>query len=82
VSAGPLLWGDYWRFTSLSARRLLEELSPGDKVTVEPYGNVLTATAFLYGIAAEELRRRELDPHDVDYELMIGLRAVKESSRG
>jgi SAM-dependent methyltransferase len=76
------LWGDYWRFTSLSVRRMLEELFPADKVTVEPYGNVLTATAFLYGVAAEELRRRELDPHDVDYELLIGLRAVKESSRG
>jgi SAM-dependent methyltransferase len=69
------LWGDYWRFTSLSARRMLEELFPGDEVTVEPYGNVLTATAFLYGVAAEELRRGELDPHDVDYELLIGLRS-------
>jgi SAM-dependent methyltransferase len=71
------LWGDYWRFTSLSARRMLEELFPAEYVTVEAYGNVLTATAFLYGVASEELRKTELDPHDPDYEVTLGLRAVK-----
>jgi SAM-dependent methyltransferase len=75
------LWGDYWRFTSLSARRVLEEFFPAENVTVEAYGNVLTATAFLYGVATEELRRRELDPHDPDYEVTLGLRAIKAASR-
>ncbi len=40
-------WGDYWRFTSMSARRLFEEAFPADHVVVQSYGNVLTATAFL-----------------------------------
>jgi hypothetical protein len=70
-------WGDYWRFTTLSARRLFEEVFPPGKVTVRAYGNVLAAVAFLHGLAAEELRRQELDYHDPDYELIITLRALK-----
>lgn len=71
------LWGDYWRFTSLSIRRLLEELFPSENVQVDAYGNVLVAAASLYGLASSELRREELDLRDHDYELIIGSRAVK-----
>jgi SAM-dependent methyltransferase len=70
-------WGDFWRFTSLSARRLFEEsFSPGD-ITVQAYGNVLAAVALLEGLALEELKREELDQSDRDYELLISVRAVK-----
>ena len=71
------LWGDYWRFTTLSIRRLLEDDFRAENVSVESYGNVLTAAAFLYGVAAEELKSEELDPRDPDYEQLIALRAVK-----
>jgi SAM-dependent methyltransferase len=70
--------GDYWRFTSRSARRLFEEFFPPQNVTVEAHGNVLSAIAFLEGIAAEELRREELDVRDPDYEVLIAVRARKE----
>jgi SAM-dependent methyltransferase len=70
-------WGDYWRFTTLSARRLFEEIFPPGSVTVRAYGNVLAAVAFLHGLSAEELRREELDYHDPDYELIITVRTVK-----
>jgi SAM-dependent methyltransferase len=68
-------WGQYWSFTSRSARRLFEEAFPAAGVTVEAAGNVFTATAFLYGIAAEELTAEELDHHDPDFETLIGIRA-------
>lgn len=71
-------WGDYWRFTTLSARRLFEEVFPPENVTVEAHGNVLTAVAFLHGLAAQELKQEELDYHDPDYEVLITVRAVKE----
>lgn len=74
------LWGDYWRFTSLSMRRLLEEAFPPGAITVESHGNVLTAMAFLHGLAVEELKPAELDLHDPDYEVSITARAVRESS--
>jgi SAM-dependent methyltransferase len=70
-------WGEYWRLTSRAARRLFEEAFPPENVTVESYGNVLATTAFLYGLAAEDLRRAELDLRDPDYELLVAIRAVK-----
>jgi len=70
-------WGEYWRFTTLSARRLFEEFFPPENIEVQAYGNVLAAIAFLHGLAAEELSQKELDYFDPDYELLIAVRAVK-----
>jgi SAM-dependent methyltransferase len=72
-------WGDYWRFTSLSARRLFECAFPGGDVNVEAHGNVLAATAFLQGLSTRDLRPDELDYHDPDYEVLITVRAVKHA---
>jgi SAM-dependent methyltransferase len=71
----------YWGFTTLSARRLLEESFPSADVTVESHGNVLAACAFLYGLAAEELSRGELDYRDPEYQVLVTLRAVKAANR-
>ncbi len=48
-----------------------------ENITVETYGNVLTAISFIHGLAVEDLRARELDYCDPDYELLITARAVK-----
>ena len=72
-------WGDYWRFTSLSARRLFEEFFDPSDVTVETYGNVLTAAAFLYGLAVPDLRRAQLEVRDPDYQVLIAIKAQKNS---
>jgi SAM-dependent methyltransferase len=69
--------GDYWRFTSVSLRRLFEEVFPAANVTVEAHGNVLAAIAFLHGIAVEEVRREDLDYNDRNFELSVLLKAVK-----
>lgn len=70
-------WGEYWRFTEQSSRRLFEEVFPYDRVTIQVYGNVLTAAAFLHGLPSDELTPRELDWSDPDYEVLIGIRTVK-----
>jgi SAM-dependent methyltransferase len=70
-------WGDYWRFTSLSARRVFEEAFGTDGVRVEAHGNVASATAFLRGLAMEEMEPKELDHVDADYEMLITIRAIK-----
>jgi hypothetical protein len=70
-------WGDYWRFTDASARRLFGDVFGAENVTVTTYGNVLTACAFLHGLAAHELKQDELDYHDPDYQVLITVRAVK-----
>ena len=66
-----------WSFTALSARRLFEEVFPADAIEIETFGNVLAATAFLQGIAAEELQVTELAYYDPGYEVTITVRAVK-----
>jgi SAM-dependent methyltransferase len=70
-------WGDYWRFTAQSARRLFAEVFPPDTVHVEAHGNVLAAVAFLHGLAAEELTAQELQAHDPDFEVIVAVRAAK-----
>jgi glycosyltransferase involved in cell wall biosynthesis len=67
----------YWSFTTLSARRLFEEVFPAEHVAVAAHGNVLAATAFLQGLAAHELRDAELHYADPQYEMLITIRAVK-----
>ena len=70
-------WGEYWRFTSLSARFLFEEAFSVGNVIVQSYGNVLAAISFLEGLACEDLKPKELDATDRSYEVLIAVRAVK-----
>lgn len=70
-------WGDYWKFTSRSIRMLFEEFFPSKSITIQAYGNVLSALASLHGLISNELTREELDHRDKDYELVITVRAVK-----
>ena len=70
-------WGDYWRFTSRSLRRLFEAEFPAERIEVGTHGNALASAAFLMGLAAEELERTELEHHDPDYELVITLVATR-----
>jgi SAM-dependent methyltransferase len=70
-------WGYCWSFTSYSARRLFELSFPEGQVHVATSGNVLAATAFLYGLATQELKPAELNFHDPDFELLVTIRARK-----
>jgi SAM-dependent methyltransferase len=70
-------WGHFWGFTSLSTQRLFDEVFSMEKAQVRTYGNVLTASAFLFGMAAQELKLEELEYFDPDYELIIAVRAIK-----
>lgn len=70
-------WGDYWRFTPLSVERLLGKAFGQENVDITSYGNVLAATALLYGLAAPELNDEELDHHDPDYPVIITARCIK-----
>ncbi len=70
-------WGDCWRMTTKSARRVLEEAFPATHIEVESAGNVLAAVAFLHGLCTDDLTAEELDHTDPDYQLLITMRAVK-----
>ena len=70
-------WGDYWRWTSMAAARVFAETFGPQNVAVEGRGNVLAAVALLHGVVQEELRPSDLEFDDPEYELSIGVRAVK-----
>jgi hypothetical protein len=67
----------YWSFTDVAMRRLFVPPFERDAVTVDSHGNVLAATAFLYGLALHELREDELSLVDPDYPVIVTVRAIK-----
>jgi SAM-dependent methyltransferase len=73
------VYGHWWHFTSMSAKRLAEEVFGEGNVQVETYGNVLAAAAFLYGLGRFDLTDAEIAAHDPAYEVTIGIRAVKSA---
>ena len=72
-------WTPYWcwAFTTTSITKLFSEVFPHENVEVECFGNVLAATAFLQGMAAEELKPSELAYRDRHYQMLITIKATK-----
>lgn len=75
-------YGDYWRFTSMSLERLLTEIDGVDTVTVNSYGNLATAQAFLDGRAVHELPKKLLAYTDPQYEVLLAAIVTKSSKGG
>ncbi|MEG3439698.1 class I SAM-dependent methyltransferase [Pannus brasiliensis CCIBt3594] len=72
--------GWFWNFTTLSARRLFEEVFPDGSFEVESFGNILSAIAFLQGLASRELRGEELEYRHPGFPVTIAVRAVKSNA--
>jgi hypothetical protein len=71
-------WGDYWRFTDLSIRKLFESVFDKNNIEVTPYGNLFCANALLQGLAVEDLPNKHLlAKHDNDYQVIICIKAIK-----
>ena len=66
----------YWSLTEQSLERLLLEHFDAGKVSIESFGNLFAATAFLHAAAVEEVPKRKLDRFDPDYPVTIAARAV------
>lgn len=72
-------WGDtwFWSFTPASLRRLMVEQFGKQAVEIVGYGNVMTATAFLYGLAESDLRPHEYHVTDPQYPVIVATRVAK-----
>lgn len=70
-------WAGAWRWslTARSAEELAAAFGP-ENVTVAQHGNVYAATAFLHGLAVEEVDRAALDMADPAYPVIVTIRAV------
>lgn len=78
VPEDPAWEGDYWRFTSHAVQRMCEEAGfIASDISVEAAGNVRSAAAYLYGMAAEELGEEAMRKRDERYEVVINVRAVR-----
>ena len=67
----------YWTFYEASVKKVLGEFFPAISINVDIHGNVLVATAFLYGMTVDELTVEEYDYNDPNYQLILTARAVK-----
>jgi hypothetical protein len=70
-------WGEYWRLTDASAKRLFGDVFGPENVQVGTMGNVLSACSFLNGLVVSDLSQKDLDHNDPEYQLQITVRAVK-----
>ena len=72
-------WGSYWNFQIEGLKRLFEDSFKRDKIQIESYGNVQTATALLYGMCAEELSQEIYEYNDLQYPVILGIKVEKEA---
>lgn len=76
-------WQDiwYWSFTSSALSRLMAEFFADAEVTIDSFGNVRVATAFLYGMGLAELTEQELAYYDPQFQVINTVKAVKPGAR-
>jgi methyltransferase family protein len=80
IDAGEWAHSWYWSFTAPAVGRMFgEEFGPAN-VSVTQHGSVLSAIAFLEGMASRELTEAELAVDDPAYPVFIGVRAVKATT--
>jgi SAM-dependent methyltransferase len=68
---------EWWRVTPAGCRAIFERAFGPGAVEARGRGNVLTCVAFLVGMAAEELKPRELETDDPQFPLIVTVRATK-----
>lgn len=70
---------DRWRLTKAGLAALLAATAEAGSFSVTACGNVLTASAFLMGLAADELTQGELDHVDPAFEMLVCARVQKHA---
>ena len=69
--------GEVWRFSPEGLEKIMAECFEADDVTIQSYGNSLTAMADVRGLASEKFSKRELDFCDPRYPVILAFRALK-----
>jgi hypothetical protein len=72
-------WGDYWRFTDKSLRKLLTRTFAEENCEIVTYGNVATSCLFLQGVSYEDIPDKKiLDVTDPSYQMVVCAIVTKE----
>jgi len=80
VSMCDPTWHELWRFTAEGLQTVLAAAFGSENVSVQAYGNSLTAAGQIRGLASHEFTKAELDFHDARFAVEICARAVKPGS--
>lgn len=72
-------WGHYWSFTDLSLKKLFEQYTHSENISINTYGNPKIATAFIYGLCQEDIDYDELEWHDTSTQVIITAVITKDS---
>lgn len=65
-------WGDYWRFTDLTLRKLLTRRFAEEDCRLATFGNVATSCLFLQGVSLEDIPDRKiLETTDPNYQMVV-----------
>ncbi len=64
-------------FSVIGMKKMMAEAFPSDSMDIGHYGNILSATAFLYGMGRKELEKGQLDTRDAKYPVIITVKATK-----
>lgn len=65
-------WGDYWRFTDLTLRKLLNRRFADSDCRFATFGNVAISCLFLQGVSLEDIPDRKiLDATDPNYQMVV-----------
>jgi SAM-dependent methyltransferase len=72
----------YWSVTPAGLHALLADCFGPHAVAVEPHGNIFAVTAFLHGLALEEVDAARLKVRDSRYPVIAAARAVKGTDQG
>ena len=75
-------WGEFWRFTDASLKKVIEENTKNALVNVNYYGNVELAKAFLDGKACEDVPANLFEYNDKDYQVLLTAKITKPSKIG
>jgi SAM-dependent methyltransferase len=75
-------WGKdwYWSLTPRSLLRLLNDQFGAGQTRISCFGNVFSGSAFLYGLATQEVSKARLDALDPRYPVIVGARAVRDET--
>lgn len=70
-------WGEYWRLTDQSMKKIFTDVFDDSNVCVQSRGNMKTAVAYLYGLCAEDLKEEDFEFHDEQYPVIVTVMAKK-----
>lgn len=75
IGKDPFDW--FWSFTTCSMQKIITEQFNAENMEIKSYGNVLVATAFLYGMGRNEIKEEDRIVNDPSYQVIITVFAKK-----